>query len=77
MNLFRRLFRRKASVCTYTVAVDEEGAVYKVYQRGGQQGGILAAIQEKMIRGGNIYQIRISVKKKIDIKVEKNDLSGG
>ena len=76
MNIFRRLFRRKAIIKTYAVASNPEGAVLTVWQRGGQKGGILSAIQEKMVHGGDIYQIQISVKRKVNIPVCRNDLAG-
>ena len=65
MNFFRRLFRKETTTWAHVVARTEQEAVKEVWLHGGLGGGLDEAVEEKLIYGGNIYCIRISVQHKV------------
>ena len=75
MNFFRRLFRKKTSCYTYMVAPSEERAVLAVWLHGGLT-GLDEAVLEKLIHGGEIYKIRISVEYKVNTTMVGDEFNG-
>ena len=75
MNFLRRLFRKKTTCYTYAVTPDEQRAVLAVWAHGGLA-GIDEAISEKLVHGGEIYRIRISVEYKVNTTIVKDGLDG-
>ena len=73
MNFLTRLFRKKTSCYTYAVTPDEQRAVLAVWAHGGLA-GLDHAIQEKLLHGGEIYRIRISVEYKVETTLVEDGL---
>ena len=55
-------------MCTYIVAKTEEAAVKAVWLHGGLS-GIDEAMEEKIVHGGNVYCIDISIKHQVNVTI--------
>ena len=75
MNFFR-LFRKKTAAWAYVVARTEQEAVRAVWLHGGLGGGLDEAIEEKLVHGGEVYCVCISIQHKVNVTIVEDTLDG-